>query len=85
MAANQPRTHKFIAGSTVLWQGSGLETPADPTWLTGLRDNWPLYLVGAMALAAVVVVFRGLKRRPDDSRNDSGGGGSNFFGRGGRW
>lgn len=62
-----------------------MDDPVDPTWLTGLSDNWPLYLLGAMALFAVIIVFRGLKRPADDSNNSSSGGGSNFFGRGGRW
>lgn len=50
-----------------------------------LLDYWPFFGVGALALFAVIVVFRGLRRRGDSSGNTSGGGGSHYFGRGGRW
>ncbi|GAA5069959.1 hypothetical protein N0B44_00215 [Roseibacterium beibuensis] len=48
-------------------------------------DFWPFYVIGAMAIFAVIVVFRGLNRRPDSSDNSAAGGGSDFMGKGGRW
>lgn len=48
-----------------------------------LLDFWPIFALAALAIFAIVVVFRGLRRRPDSSKNRSGGGGSTFPGHGG--
>lgn len=56
----------------------------DPTPLT-LIDYWPIFALGALALVAVIGVFRGMRRPADDSKNRANGGGSSFQGKGGRW
>lgn len=50
-----------------------------------LLDYWPFFVLGALAIFAIVGVARGLKLPADNSKNQSSGGGSDFIGRGGRW
>ncbi|WP_166486108.1 hypothetical protein [Jannaschia sp. CCS1] len=47
----------------------------EPTNPLTLLDYWPLFALGALALLAVVVVFRGIRRPPDGSKNKSNIGG----------
>jgi hypothetical protein len=50
-----------------------------------LLDAWPLFALGALAIFAVIVVFRGLRKPPDDSDNSASGGGAGFPGKNARW
>lgn len=57
----------------------------EPTAPLTLIDYWPLFALGALALFAIIVVFRGLRRPANDTKNRARGGGSTFQGQGGRW
>lgn len=63
----------------------GYKLGMEPENARTLIDYWPVFVLVALAIVAIIGVTRGLKRPGDGSKNKSGGGGSDFMGRGGRW